>query len=124
MKGKAHASIGMLTYYNYTLITQTPLGPIELLSSLFFSILPDLDHYDSIISHAFTNKRLETIIENIVLITGLAIVLIAGYIKKLDYYLLISLVLGSFIVIKSKIKSTFVRKCIITAFILYTLYFF
>lgn len=118
MKGKAHASIGMLTYYNYTFITQTPLGPIELLSSLFFSILPDLDHYDSIISHAFTNKKLENIIENVVLITGLLIVLIAGYIKKLDYYLLFSLIMGSFIVIKSKIKNSFIRKCIITAFIM------
>ncbi len=117
LKGKAHASIGMLTYYNYTLVTQTPPSSIALLSSLFFSILPDLDHYDSIISHAFTNRKLETMIENIVLLLGLAAVVIIGFIKKLDYYLLISFILAAFIIIKSKVKNTYLRKCIITVFI-------
>lgn len=117
LKGKAHASIGILTYYNYALISQTPPSSIALLSSLFFSILPDLDHYDSIISHAFTNRKLETIIENIILTFAVAAIVIIGFIKKLDYYLLFSAVLAGFIIIKSKVKNTIIRKCITTAFI-------
>jgi len=128
LKGKAHASIGLLTYYNYSILNNIELSLIGGIISLLFSILPDLDHFNSIISRKLSNKKIESYISAILFLAPLVLFVYLGYLKKFDYSILFFLCLFVFIVIRKKIKISNIRKTIISsilflsAFLIYNIY--
>ena len=105
LKGKAHASIGLLTYYNYTILSNTELTILGGAISLFFSLLPDLDHFNSVISKKLSNKKIESLVEALMMLVPLSTLLYLGYLKKFDYSILFFLGLILFISIKKKFKT-------------------
>lgn len=118
MKGKAHASIGLLTYYNYTILSNTELTILGGAISLFFSLLPDLDHFNSVISKKLSNKKIESLVEALMMLVPLSTLLYLGYLKKFDYSILFFLGLILFISIKKKFKASIIRKLIISIFLI------
>ncbi len=118
MKGKTHATIGLLTYYNYTILSDTKLTLIGGVLSLFFSLLPDLDHFNSIISKKLSNKKIETFIEALIMIVPLSILFYLGYLKTFDYSTLLLLYMILFISVKKTLKTALVRKIAITTILI------
>ena len=119
MKGKAHASIGLLTYYNYTILSNTEFTILGGAISLFFSLLPDLDHFNSVISKKLSNKKIESLVEALMMLVPLSTLLYLGYLKKFDYSILFFLGLILFISIKKKFKTSIIRKLIILSYNLF-----
>ncbi len=114
MKGKAHASIGVLTYYNFSILSNSHISIIGVFLSLFFSLLPDLDHFNSKLSNAISSKKLEIIIKTVTLVIPLALLLYLGILKKFDYSILFFCLIGLIIFLRKNISVSIIRKIIIS----------
>lgn len=116
MKGKAHASIGALTYYNYAILTQSGLSILLLFISIIFSLIPDLDTEKSIASKHIPSKKLEAFIEFIIglilFVTTFQLWVENGF----NYYVLLILFIFMFFIFKSNIKKLKLRKFILTVY--------
>ncbi len=128
MKGKAHASIGLLTYYNYSILSNSEISLVGLMLSLFFSLLPDLDHFNSILSNSISSKKTEFLIRTITLIVPLSLLLYLGSLKKFDYSILFVTFIYLTIFIRKNSSISIIRKIIISCtliflgLLLYTIY--
>lgn len=87
MRGKTHAAVSLLTYYNFSLLTGTPLDITSAALSVSFSLLPDLDHFQSLISKKLSNPLLEKIFESALISLILFPTLYIFKIKGLHFYL-------------------------------------
>lgn len=120
MKGKAHACIGLLTYYNYSLVSGQALDIVPAALSVFFSLLPDLDSHHSILSKKLSHPLLENVFETLLMAAILFPTLYINKIKGqahplifiLTGLLLLSLFAGMLI------KKSFLRKLSISFVIL------
>lgn len=119
MKGKAHASIGLLTYYNYSLVVGNAPDITPAALSLFFSLLPDLDHYHSFLSKKLSLPLLEGIFESIIMTMIFLPALYFYKIKGFNHYLFFIAVTLLTAIIGILIKKSFVRKMSITFTIIF-----
>lgn len=122
MKGKAHAAIGLLTYYNFSLLTGNPLDLTSAALSVSFSILPDLDHVQSLISKKLSNPLFEKIFESILISLILFPTLYILKIKGFHFYLSSIAIIFLTALIGSFIKKSLTRKLSISFSVL-CLYF-
>lgn len=116
MKGKAHASIGALTYYNYAILTQSGLSLLMFFISIIFSLIPDLDTEKSIASKHIPSRKLEIFIEAII---GVILFLTTFQLwveNGFNYYVLLILFLFLFFIFKFNIKKLKLRKIILTVY--------
>ncbi|MCH1968683.1 hypothetical protein [Romboutsia hominis] len=57
MRGKTHCTIGVLSVIQASLLFNIPISIFNIILSAFFSILPDLDESNSIVSEMFLKKN-------------------------------------------------------------------
>ena len=57
MRGKTHCTIGVLSVIQASILFKIPITVFSLMLSAFFSILPDLDESNSVISDILLNKN-------------------------------------------------------------------
>lgn len=122
MKGKAHACIGLLTYYNYSLLTGESPNIIPAALCVSFSLLPDLDHYQSILSKKLSFPIIEHILESLLVALILLPTLYIYKIKGISHYLFAIAVILLTAVIGIVIKKSIIRKLSISLAVL-SLYF-
>lgn len=118
MRGKAHACIGLLTYYNYSLLTGSTPDIVPAALSVPFALLADLDHYQSLISKKLSNPLIEKILESILMASVLLPVLYIYKIKGPTPYLFAIAVIILTAVIGIVIKKSIIRKLSISLIVL------
>ena len=57
MRGKTHCTIGVLSVIQASILFKIPITVFSLMLSAFFSILPDLDESNSVISDILLKKN-------------------------------------------------------------------
>lgn len=122
MRGKTHCTIGILTAIQASLIFKVPISLLNLMVSAIFSILPDLDESNSIISDFFFKKNVSKFIYKI-LIYLINIIIFFISIKINDNFYISSIITFlSIIIIESKLTHVFLRKVFLSLiFILLTI---
>lgn len=125
MRGKTHCTIGILTAIQASLIFKVPISLFNLVISAIFSILPDLDEPNSIISDFFLKKKVSKSIYKIfIYIINIIIFFISIKIND-NFYLSSIITFAAIIIIESKLTHLFLRKIflslifILLAFCLY-----
>ncbi|MEG0181169.1 MAG: metal-dependent hydrolase [Peptostreptococcaceae bacterium] len=110
MRGKTHFTIGVLTSLQASMLFNRPLSLMDIVVCSLFSILPDLDTSNSIISNTILNHNVSKKIYKIVIYTiNILIFLIS--IKINNNFLVSSVVTFiAIIILEAKITHGFLRK--------------
>lgn len=87
MKGKTHGTIGLLTSIEVSLLSSQTINPLNLLVALIFSLLPDIDEPDSLISKYIISRQITKNIQRIILYAGnlLGFYLVYSFTHKLSF---------------------------------------
>ncbi|MDB8792997.1 metal-dependent hydrolase [Romboutsia sp. 1001216sp1] len=114
MRGKTHCTIGVLSVIQASLLFNIPISIFNIILSAFFSILPDLDESNSIVSEMFLKKNTSKFILKITIyLINVFIFFIS--LKINDNFFLSSLITFiSIFIIESKLNHTFLRKVFIS----------
>lgn len=114
MRGKAHCTIGVLSVIQASLIFNIPISIFNLIISAFFSILPDLDESNSIISNIFIKKNISKfILKAIIYSINITIFFISLKINN-NFYLSSIITFASIIIIENKLTHALLRKLFIS----------
>ena len=110
MRGKTHLTIGVLASLQASLLFNKPLSLVDVAVCSLFSILPDLDTSNSIISNTILNHNISKKIYKLVIYTlDLLIFLIS--LKINDNFLISSIATFiTIIILEAKITHGFLRK--------------
>ncbi|MGL5642845.1 MAG: metal-dependent hydrolase [Paraclostridium sp.] len=110
MRGKTHFTIGVLTSLQASMMFNRPLSLMDIVVCSLFSILPDLDTSNSIISNTILNHNISKKIYKIV-IYSINILIFLISIKINDNFLVSSVVtFVAIIILEAKITHGFLRK--------------
>lgn len=110
MRGKTHFTIGVLTSLQASMLFNRPLSLMDIVVCSLFSILPDLDTSNSIISNTILNHNISKKIYKIV-IYSINILIFLISIKINDNFLVSSIVTFiAIIILEAKITHGFLRK--------------
>lgn len=87
MKGKTHGTIGLLTSIEVSLLSSQTINPLNLLVALIFSLLPDIDEPDSLISKYIISRQITKNLHRIILYAGnlLGFYLVYSFTHKLSF---------------------------------------
>ncbi|RDY28805.1 metal-dependent hydrolase [Romboutsia weinsteinii] len=110
MRGKTHCTIGILASIQASIIFKVPISLFSLMISAIFSLLPDLDEPNSIVSDFFFKKNISKFIYKIIIYTtNIAIFFISIKINNNFYFSSIITFIAIF-VIESKLTHNLLRK--------------
>ena len=110
MRGKTHCAIGVLSVIQASILFKIPVSILNLILSAFFSILPDLDESNSVISDFFLKKNVSKFILKITIYTiNLAIFFISLKLND-NFYISSIITFLSIMVIESKLTHILLRK--------------
>lgn len=110
MRGKTHCTIGILSGIQASLLFKVPISLFNLIVCSFFSILPDLDQSNSIISDLFLKKNISKFIYKILIYSiNIAIFFISLKIND-NFYLSSIITFITIIIVESKLTHLFLRK--------------
>ena len=114
MRGKTHFTIGILASIQACVLFNKPLSLINIGICSLFSILPDLDTSNSVISNTILNhNKSKKIYKIIIYILDIFIFLIALTISN-NFFISLLVTLISTIILESKINYNFLRKSILS----------
>ena len=114
MRGKTHCTIGILSTIQACILFKIPVSLFSIIIGAIFSILPDLDESNSIISTIFLKQDVSKIILKIVIyIINFSIFFIS---LKINNNLLLSSVVTfiSIIILESKLNHILLRKILLS----------
>ncbi|MGL5312073.1 MAG: metal-dependent hydrolase, partial [Peptostreptococcaceae bacterium] len=110
MRGKTHCTIGVLSIIQASILFKVPITVFNLILSAFFSILPDLDESNSVISDIFLKKNTSKFLFKIVIYTiNLAIFFISLKIND-NFYISSIITFIAIMIIESKLTHILLRK--------------
>lgn len=110
MRGKTHCAIGVLSVIQASLLFKIPISIFNLILSAFFSILPDLDESNSIVSDFLLKKNVSKFILKIAIYL-INIVIFFVSLKINDNFYISSLVTFiAILIIEAKLTHTLLRK--------------
>ncbi|MEG1311495.1 MAG: metal-dependent hydrolase [Romboutsia sp.] len=114
MRGKAHCTIGVLSVIQASLLFKIPLSAFNLILSAFFSILPDLDESNSIVSDFLLKKNISKfILKATIYLINISIFFISLKIND-NFYISSFITFISIIIIDAKLTHTLLRKIFIS----------
>ncbi|CEP79585.1 metal-dependent hydrolase [Paraclostridium sordellii] len=122
MRGKTHFTIGVLTSLQASMLFNKPLSLMDIAVCSLFSILPDLDTSNSIISNTILNHNVSKKIYKII-IYAVNILIFLISIKINDNFIISSLVTFiAIVILEAKISHGFLRRLFLSLiFILLTI---
>lgn len=110
MRGKTHCAIGILSVIQTSILFNIPISIFNLILSAFFSILPDLDESNSVLSHIILKKDISKFIFKIIIYSiNLFIFFISLKIND-NFYISSIITFIAIMVIESKLTHTLLRK--------------
>ncbi|WP_438653391.1 metal-dependent hydrolase [Romboutsia sp.] len=110
MRGKTHCAIGVLSVIQASILFNIPISIFNLILSAFFSILPDLDESNSVVSDIFLKRNVSKfILKMIIYSINIAIFFISLKINN-NFYISSIITFTAIIVIESKLTHTLLRK--------------
>jgi len=110
MRGKTHCTIGVLSVIQASILFKIPITVFSLMLSAFFSILPDLDESNSVISDILLKKNTSKFLfKFVVYMISLAIFFISLKLNN-NFYISSIITFISLIIIESKLTHTLLRK--------------
>lgn len=110
MRGKTHCTIGVLSVIQASLLFNIPISIFNLIFSAFFSILPDLDESNSIISDMLLKKEVSKfMLKATIYLINIIIFFVSIKIND-NFYLSSLITFVVIIIIESKLTHTFLRK--------------
>lgn len=110
MRGKTHCTIGILAAIQASLIFKVPISLFNLVISAIFSILPDLDEPNSIISNFFLKKKVSKSIYKISIYLINVIIFFISIKINDNFYLSSIITFIAILIIESKLTHLFLRK--------------
>lgn len=110
MRGKTHCTIGILAAFQASLIFKVPISIFNILISAIFSILPDLDESNSIVSDFFLNKKVSKTIYKILIYTINVVIFFVSLKINDNFYLSSIITFITILIIESKLTHSLVRK--------------
>lgn len=110
MRGKTHCAIGVLSVIQASLFFKIPVSIFNLILSAFFSILPDLDESNSIVSDFFLKKNVSKFILKLAIyLINIVIFFISLKIND-NFYISSAVTFIAIIIIEAKLTHTLLRK--------------
>lgn len=110
MRGKTHCTIGILASIQASIIFKVPISLFSLMISAIFSLLPDLDEPNSIVSDFFFKKNISKFIYKIIICTtNIAIFFISIKINN-NFYFSSIITFIAILVVESKLTHNLLRK--------------
>lgn len=110
MRGKTHCTIGILAAIQASILFKIPISLFNLMISAIFSLLPDLDESNSIVSDFFFKKKVSKFLYKL-LIYMINVIIFFVSLKINDNFYISSIVtFMAIIIIESKLTHLFLRK--------------
>lgn len=110
MRGKTHCTIGVLSVIQASILFKVPITVFNLILSAFFSILPDLDESNSVVSDILLKRNVSKFLFKIIIYTiNLAIFFISLKIND-NFYISSIITFISIMIIESKLTHILLRK--------------
>lgn len=110
MRGKTHCTIGVLSVIQASILFKIPITIFNLILSAFFSILPDLDESNSVISEILLKKNVSKFLfKTIIYAINLAIFFVSLKIND-NFYISSIITFISIVIIESKLTHILLRK--------------
>lgn len=110
MRGKTHCTIGILAALQASIIFKVPISLFNLIISAIFSILPDLDESNSIVSDFFFKKKVSKFIYKILIYLINVIIFFVSLKINDNFYISSIITFMAIIIIESKLTHLFLRK--------------
>lgn len=110
MRGKTHCTIGILAALQASIIFKIPISLFNLMISAIFSILPDLDESNSIVSDFFFKKKVSKFLYKILIYLINVIIFFVSLKINDNFYVSSIITFMAIIIIESKLTHIFLRK--------------
>ncbi|RDY24774.1 metal-dependent hydrolase [Romboutsia maritimum] len=110
MRGKTHCTIGVLVGIQVSLIFKIPISLFNIIVSAIFSILPDLDEPNSLISDFFLNKNISKFIYKALIYFINIIIFFTSLKINNNFYLSSIITFITIVIIEAKLTHMFLRK--------------
>ncbi|MGL5347481.1 MAG: metal-dependent hydrolase [Peptostreptococcaceae bacterium] len=110
MRGKTHCAIGVLSVIQASILFNIPISIFNLILSAFFSILPDLDESNSVISDILIKKKVSKFLSKMIIYAiNLAIFFISLKINN-NFYISSAITFIAILIVESKLTHILLRK--------------
>lgn len=110
MRGKTHCTIGILAAIQASILFKIPISLFNLMISAIFSLLPDLDESNSIVSDFFFKKKVSKFLYKLLIYMINVIIFFVSLKINDNFYISSIITFMAIIIIESKLTHLFLRK--------------